>query len=261
MGPRRADRAPLTREQIVAAALRLIDDHGLEGHSMRQLGAELGVDASTIYYYVPSKSALYDLIVDEVMQGIDLSADDPAAPFEDRLVSMAKAYFDALLRHPHAVPIAAARSLRTPAQLGTVEVILGMFYDAGFDPTEAMMCVNIFGMHILGAAGAYAAHVTASEYHQQDLEFGELPVDQFPNMDRLFAQGAYTSFHTELERGSRALARGLISLHESNALVLPGDPRQTYAEAVAEPDACEAATAIIAEPVVRHPAVYGGDDL
>ncbi len=230
MVARKANQPRLTRDQIVSATMRLIDEHGLEGHSMRQLGAELGVDPSTIYYYVPSKSDLYNLIVDEIMSGIDLSGDDPSAPVEDRLVAAAHEYLRALLVHPRAMPLAATRSLRTPQQIAGVETLVGIYFDAGFTATEALAAIDVFGMHVLGMANAYAAHLTRSDYRQQDESLGKLPPERSPNVMRLLAEGGYAGFAVEFERGVRALVRGLLILHAEGALITPDDQLVTYAE-------------------------------
>src|SRR6202012_3770970 len=63
----RADRAGLSREQVLDAALDLVDRDGASALSMRRLGAELGVEAMTLYHYLPSKDALLDGIVERVM--------------------------------------------------------------------------------------------------------------------------------------------------------------------------------------------------
>lgn len=51
-------RKALTKETIVDEATALIDDEGLDGLSMRKLAARLGVQAASLYYYVPDKTAL-----------------------------------------------------------------------------------------------------------------------------------------------------------------------------------------------------------
>jgi len=57
---------PLSREVIVAAALEMAERDGLERLTMRGLAAQLGVTPMAIYYHVPDKEALVDLVVDEV---------------------------------------------------------------------------------------------------------------------------------------------------------------------------------------------------
>src|SRR5918994_3229853 len=61
-------RRPLDRRTILEAAVRFVDSEGLEALSMRKLGAELGVEAMSLYNHVPNKGALLDGMV-EVLLG------------------------------------------------------------------------------------------------------------------------------------------------------------------------------------------------
>lgn len=218
MVPRKRNQPQLTREQIVTAALKLIDEHGLEHHSMRQLGTELGVDPTSVYHYVSSQNDLYNLIVDEIMSSVDLSIDDPSATFEERLFAGAHEYRRALLVHPKAMPLVSTRSLRTVRQLKPVEMLLGILFDAGFDATEAITATDIIGMQILGMANVYAAHVTDAQYHRHSDGFDELPAAEFPNMTRVLVEGTYLGFDAEFDRGIRATIAGVMALHEARTL-------------------------------------------
>jgi TetR/AcrR family transcriptional regulator, tetracycline repressor protein len=51
-------RERLTRERILAEALRLVDEQGLPALTMRALGTRLGVDPMSPYNHVPGKRAL-----------------------------------------------------------------------------------------------------------------------------------------------------------------------------------------------------------
>jgi AcrR family transcriptional regulator len=53
------------RARILAAALELISAHGVEGMTMRQLGAACGLNIATLYHYVGSKSELLGAVIDE----------------------------------------------------------------------------------------------------------------------------------------------------------------------------------------------------
>ena len=163
MTPRRKDVEPLARERIVDAAMRIIDDEGLDALSMRRLGAELGVNPMAAYYHVPNKAALYDLVVDAVMTGVDTSVIDPAAPLADQLKLAARAYRAAILAHPHAIPVLAARSLRSAAALRPVEPFLGILFAAGLTADEALAAVDAVAQYILGGAVGYYHHIVDSE--------------------------------------------------------------------------------------------------
>lgn len=222
MAPRKAESAQLTRGQIVAAAMRLIDRDGLEAQSMRALGAELGVDPSTVYYYVPGKAALYDLVVDEVLSAVDLSVDDPSASFEDRVVAAGLEYRRALLLHPRAVPLVAVRSLRTPAQLAVIEGLSHIFFDAGFSAAEALLAMDTCGLTIVGMTGMHAARLAASGLQEPATasadSAGGLAADRYPNVTRMLAAAGTLDESLEFERAMRALARGLLALHLEGAL-------------------------------------------
>ncbi len=64
---------------VVAAALRVLDAHGLEQCSMRRVATEVGVQPSALYHHVPNKQSLLALMADEIVHGVGLRvAPDPA---------------------------------------------------------------------------------------------------------------------------------------------------------------------------------------
>jgi AcrR family transcriptional regulator len=65
-GPAAAPRAPLSRERVVRAAVRLADARGIDSLTMRRLGEELAVEAMSLYKHVSSKSDLLDGMTDAV---------------------------------------------------------------------------------------------------------------------------------------------------------------------------------------------------
>ncbi len=223
MAPRKVDQPRLTRQQIVATTMRLLDDLGLSALSFRRLGAALGVDPSTIYYYVPSKAALFDLVVEEVLAGVDTSRALQPEQFEERLLAGGRAYREALLRHPHAMPLVAVRPLRTPAQLRLIEAFSQVFLDAGFSHVETLLALDITGMTVLGLTNMHAAAVTRPEYARQpspndDVAVDSLPSEDFPNLVRLLPHADVIDADLEFDRAMRALAAGLQALHDQGRL-------------------------------------------
>ncbi|WP_123661983.1 TetR/AcrR family transcriptional regulator C-terminal domain-containing protein [Actinocorallia herbida] len=69
-------RETLTREQIVQAAVTLLDEAGIDGLSMRKLGQRLGSAATAMYWHVGSKENLVSLACDRVWS--EVGAHDPA---------------------------------------------------------------------------------------------------------------------------------------------------------------------------------------
>jgi AcrR family transcriptional regulator len=64
--PRRRTPSPLSREAIVRAAIALADTKGLDGVSLRKVGAALDAGPMRLYRYLSTKEELLDLMVDEV---------------------------------------------------------------------------------------------------------------------------------------------------------------------------------------------------
>ncbi len=61
LGPR-ARRRQATIDEVLAAAQDLAREHGLASISMREIGARVGLHASSLYQYFPSKDAIYDAL-------------------------------------------------------------------------------------------------------------------------------------------------------------------------------------------------------
>ena len=121
--------------------------------------------------------------------------------------------------------------MRTPKQLRGVEVLLGIFFDAGFSASEAVIGVDALGQTVIGMTTVYAAHITDSEYHEDDETFADLPPEEFPHVTRMLTEGAYMGFDVEFEATVRALVAGLLSKHEAGALVPEGAVGVTVDEA------------------------------
>jgi AcrR family transcriptional regulator len=213
VSPRTANTPVLTRAQIVAAAIALVDRDGLAALSMRRLAAELGVGPMTLYYHVPDKAGLEDLIFDAVMGEVDFSSDDPSLDPEERAVALGHALRSTLLEHPHTVPITLSRSARTPGQLRPVEAMLGILYDMGLEPTDAIAAVDVIGQYVFGTTLAYVNHVADQDAAEGAPETGGdsgvEPAD-FPHLARAIAESAYLGWDEMFDRGLRALVRGLV---------------------------------------------------
>lgn len=206
-------RERLTRERIVRTALEIVDREGLPALSMRRLGAELAVDPMAVYYYVQSKDALLDAIVEAVMSEIDLGIDDPEAPTEERVLRAAYAYRDVLSAHANALPILLDRSPSTPAGLRPVEVLVGILRDAGLPPSQAVAGMNAISATVRGTVSMIAGRPIAPPTPDEMAAFAEqLPAREFPNLRE--AALCPPDAAADFEFGIRALARGLVAVRD-----------------------------------------------
>ena len=65
-------RERLTRDRVVAAALRIMDDEGLDAVTMRRIAREVGVEAMSLYHHVRDKDDLLDGVCAMVMPRLPL---------------------------------------------------------------------------------------------------------------------------------------------------------------------------------------------
>lgn len=116
---------PLSREKIAATAIRLADEHGLDGLSLRKIAKDLGVGPMRLYDYVLNKSELLDLMVDVVYARI--AEVGQRSGWRDTVLAIARATRAAALDHewfsdvlggrPHLGPHALAVGEATAAAL------------------------------------------------------------------------------------------------------------------------------------------------
>lgn len=133
----RPNKATETREQIVRAAVALLDSEGAEALSTRRLARELGIRGPTLYHYFASKDALVDAvaqqIVDEIWAGVEeqLAAVEPG-DWEGVLRGYVRGALAALGRHPNVVGLLALRPVSSPRTLGGYEAMLGRLTACGW---------------------------------------------------------------------------------------------------------------------------------
>lgn len=158
MAPKRTPgrRAGLTRERILATALALVDAEGTGALTMRRLGAELGVEAMTLYHHVPGKEALLDGLVERVFAEA-LPLDTEGMAWRPLLRAYADALRTTLLRHPGVLPLVTARPAVTPATLDAVERGLGTLTAAGFPLGRAVHALNSLSLLVVSHTAAEAS--------------------------------------------------------------------------------------------------------
>ena len=73
----RPAKPPLSRAGIVAVALRVMGEEGLERVTMRRLAQELDTGPASLYVYVDNTAELHGAILDELLASVDFDPDVP----------------------------------------------------------------------------------------------------------------------------------------------------------------------------------------
>ena len=211
----RADRAGLSREQVLDAALELVDREGVGALSMRRLGAELGVEAMTLYHYLPNKDALLDGIVERVMAQAETTL--AGGPWDRALAGYARSLRAALLRHPGAALIVATRPAVTPDTLRAAERGLALLCAAGFPVGRALDTLNALTLftvaHAASEAGTAAVNSAAAAGSQDYV--ARLDEREFPLLTEAARSGAGTDDGARFEFAIAAFIRGVAPAAEA----------------------------------------------
>lgn len=141
-------RPQISRDRILAAALEMADAGGLESLSMRKLAKRLGVEAMTLYHYVPAKDEIQGGIIDLVLREIELPP--PGEPWKGALRRLALSYRKALARHPWAARVMFTRSEMLPSRSRYMETALRTLSEAGFSPELTDLAYHALESHVMG---------------------------------------------------------------------------------------------------------------
>lgn len=152
-------RTTLTADQIVRAAIGLLDDEGLDGLNMRALGERLGSAATAIYWHVKTKDELVRLAADTVWSEVYLP-DLEAADWRTTATTMATGLHDMFTRHPWIGQAFGSYLLYGHGNARYDDHSLALWESAGFSPTEADQAAATVLLFVLGSALSPAAMVS-----------------------------------------------------------------------------------------------------
>jgi TetR/AcrR family transcriptional regulator, tetracycline repressor protein len=143
-------RERLTRERIVDAALRIMDEEGLEAVSMRRVAREVGVEAMSLYHHVRDKEDLLDGVCARVM--CDFRYPDEDRPWIEVARDGAREWRRVLREHPNVIALWAERQrpMTELEALMPMEFALRVIGRAGMEPREGVLVFNVIGGFIMG---------------------------------------------------------------------------------------------------------------
>lgn len=188
--------AGLSKQRVVAEAIRLADREGVHGLTMRRLAGELGAGAMSLYHYVASKDELLDAMIDVVFHEIDLPPDD--TDWQSAIRARAIAARQVLARHRWAIGLMESRTTPGPANLRHREAVTACLRRAGFSVLMATHANWLLDCYVYGFALQEAAlpFDTASELTDvvEEVFLPQLPVKEFPYLNESAAELAAAGY-------------------------------------------------------------------
>jgi AcrR family transcriptional regulator len=220
-------RTPLSREAIVQAAIDVLDEEGAEALSMRHVAEKLGAGAASLYWHVPSKAALVDLILDRIGGELELPAPDPAH-WQEQIRDFARQMRAVLTRHRDLARLSLGRVPVGPNLVTSLEWQLAVMRGGGVPDRVAGLTADLLALYV----GAFAYEDSTgfeSPMGEEVMRDGvmheqmaammrgyleSLPRARFPNVLATIDQVMTPGREARFEFGLDVIIRGLASYKE-----------------------------------------------
>ncbi|MFI0405767.1 TetR/AcrR family transcriptional regulator [Actinomadura sp. 3N508] len=148
-------RVPLSRRRVLRGAVALADRDGLGSLTMRRLAQEVGVEAMSLYHHVANKEAVFDGIVEVLLDEISAAVESVEAPPPEQdwraaLRARILAARDVFLRHPWAPQVLESRTTTSPLVIAYYDHVVGVLRAGGFSYDLAHRALHVLGSRALG---------------------------------------------------------------------------------------------------------------
>ncbi|MFD0890472.1 TetR/AcrR family transcriptional regulator C-terminal domain-containing protein [Streptosporangium algeriense] len=124
----------ITTAEIARTSLRLLNEVGLDGLTMRLVARELGVQAPALYWHVKNKQELLDvmtgIVLAESAEGLELPGRE--TPWDEWLADRLRLLRRAMLRYRDGARMMAGTHVTDPAIFRMTELALRTLGEAGF---------------------------------------------------------------------------------------------------------------------------------
>lgn len=163
--------APAANDML-SAALNLLDSQGIEGFTMRSLAHRLGVTPMAIYHHFGDRDGLIAAMADRVYGAVAEPAE--GQPLQ-RIEALLRSYHATVLRHPGLTLLIFRHPTAFPEQARRItENLARLLLATGLSERRTLIWVGILVDFTHGAAVAAAmASRAAPEISSGDVDFGE----------------------------------------------------------------------------------------
>lgn len=142
--------APLSRARIVAAAVELLDEEGIDGLTMRRLAERLGSGVMSLYWHVNNKDDVIDLALDLVLAFRGTLETDGSRHWRAEILMMLDDWRASMLRHPWSAALLPRRVLG-PNVLGRLELLSRTLSRAGVAEADLNAAIWSIWNFVMGA--------------------------------------------------------------------------------------------------------------
>ncbi|MFJ7075897.1 TetR/AcrR family transcriptional regulator [Streptomyces sp. NPDC098781] len=144
-------RAPLDRTRVADTALRLLNEVGLDGLTLRAIAKELDVKAPALYWHFKDKQALLDEMATEMYRRMIAGTPlDPDDTWRERLLKANRGLRAALLGYRDGAKVFSGSRFTAVVHAEQMEDTLRLFTAAGFSLAQAVRATSTTYLYTLG---------------------------------------------------------------------------------------------------------------
>ncbi|MFG2603680.1 TetR/AcrR family transcriptional regulator C-terminal domain-containing protein [Streptomyces sp. NPDC048514] len=144
-------RAPLDRKRVADTALRLLNEVGLDGLTLRAIAKELDVKAPALYWHFKDKQALLDEMATEMYRRMVAgTALDPADTWRERLLKANRGLRAALLGYRDGAKVYSGSRFTGTAHAREMEEHLRVLTATGLTLAQAVNAARTGTMFTIG---------------------------------------------------------------------------------------------------------------
>jgi AcrR family transcriptional regulator len=146
--------AKISQSSIVAASIKIADEQGLSGLTMKAVAESLAVTPMALYRHINDKADLLDLVVEALLTEVAMPVATPS--WEQVLRGMGQAARKVARRHPTIFPLLLQRPATTSESKRVRDAIVTSLVTAGLKPDAAKRAERLVSTVILGFAASEA---------------------------------------------------------------------------------------------------------
>ncbi len=196
-------RPRLTTDRVLQAAVDLADRDGLGALTMRRLGAELGVEAMSLYKHVANKEAILDGVVELIVGQIEIPSQD--TPWKQAMRQRAVSARSVLAGHAWAIGLFETRGSMGPATMRYLDAVLGNLRSAGFTIQNSvhafwLLDAYVYG-HVVQETSLAPAGTPPPSTESTESVLEKAALAEYPNLAELAEHARRSDYSVDREFG------------------------------------------------------------
>ncbi|WP_109594175.1 TetR/AcrR family transcriptional regulator [Actinoplanes xinjiangensis] len=176
----------MSREGVVAVALRVMREEGLERVTMRRLAAELDTGPASLYVYVRNTAELHGAMLDELVAELDQPAVQQGEDWREQLIRLLCSCTELLFAYPSLARSVLVLRPSGPHYLRLIDTILGLLLAGDVPIRQAAWGVDMLLQQAISMAAEQGSRDEAADAEGEERALAvaviEAPSGTYPNI-------------------------------------------------------------------------------